>query len=326
MQDALSLMQPTRHPLTKIGIDLMGSDTSPEDLFRAISMFIQEENLFHPVIFATSNVIQKLTTSFKTVTASSFIAMDEDPIEAVQTKQDSSLCLGLTALAAGEIDAFVSAGHSGALLVGSKTILKTLPGIDRPALLALLPTKKHEVAVLDVGANTSLQAKHLIQLAAMGLAYQKTRGIENPKFALLNIGKEPSKGTSQLQEAHRHLSKLKSGLFMGNIEGRDVFEGNIQVLVTDGFTGNIFLKTAEGIASFILSELEHELSAEMLKKLRIRLHYTEYPGAILCGINGIVVKCHGDGSPDAFINGIKGALRLTQHNFLDNLKDLLILG
>lgn len=189
----------------------------------------------------------------------------------------------------------------------------------------MLPTKKHEVAVLDVGANTSLQAKHLIQLAAMGLAYQKTRGIENPKIALLNIGKEPSKGTSQLQEAHRHLSNLKSGLFMGNIEGRDVFEGDIQVLVTDGFAGNIFLKTAEGVASFILSELKNELSAEMVEKLRPRLHYTEYPGAVLCGINGIVVKCHGDGSPNAFINGIKGALRLAQHNFLNTLKDLLIL-
>ncbi|MFS8563856.1 MAG: phosphate acyltransferase PlsX [Rhabdochlamydiaceae bacterium] len=287
---------------------------------------MQKENSFHPVIFATSDVIQKLATSFTTIAATNFIAMHEDPIEAVQTKKDSSLCLGLTALATGEIDAFVSAGHTGALLVGSKTILKTLPGIDRPALLAALPTKKHEVAVLDVGANTSLQAKHLIQLAAMGLAYQKTRGIENPKIALLNIGKEPSKGTTQLQEAYHRLLTLKNGVFVGNIEGRDVFEGDIQVLVTDGFAGNIFLKTAEGVASFILSHLENELSSEMIGKLRTRLHYTEYPGAILCGINGIVIKCHGDGNPIAFINGIKGAIRLVQHQFINSLKESLYKG
>ena len=314
-------MQQLKTP--RIGIDLMGSDTSPEDLFRAISLFAQKENSFCPVIFATSDIIQKLNTSFKTVTASSFIAMHEDPIVAIQTKPDSSLSLGLAALAAQEIDVFISAGNTGALLVGSKTILKTLPGIGRPALLALLPTKKKEVAVLDVGANTSLQAKHLIQLAAMGLAYQTSLGVQNPKLALLNIGKESSKGTPQLQKAYRHLSELKGSLFVGNIEGRDVFEGDIQVLVTDGFAGNIFLKTAEGVASFILSELESELPKETLTKLRARLHYTEYPGAILCGVNGIVVKCHGDGSPEAFINGIKGGILLAQNNFLDTLKNQL---
>jgi glycerol-3-phosphate acyltransferase PlsX len=304
----------------------MGSDTSPEALFEALSLFLQKEALFIPVIFATPDVIQRLSSTFKTIAGKSFITMNDDPLKAVRTKKDSSLCLGLKSLATGTIDAFVSAGNTGALLVGSKTILKTLPGIDRPALLTLLPTKKKEVAVLDVGANISLKPKHLLQLAAMGLAYQKSRGIENPKIALLNIGKEPSKGTLQLQEAYRHLQKLTDSTFIGNIEGRDVFEGDVQVLVTDGFAGNIFLKTAEGVASFILSELEQALSSDLkntLAKLRLRLHYTEYPGAILCGVNGVVVKCHGDVSPETFTSGIKGAIRLVHHKFLDTLKNQL---
>lgn len=312
----------------RIGIDLMGSDAFPEDLFQGLSLFIQKNTSFHPVIFATSAILKKLSCPFETVEADNFINMSDDPIEAIQNKPRSSLCLGLQELSLKKLDAFISAGNTGALLVGSKTILKTLPGIDRPALLTLLPTKKEEVAVLDIGANTSSKPKHLLQFAAMGIAYQKSRGVEHPQVGLLNIGKEASKGTLQLQEAYHQLETLNHSqqIFVGNVEGREVFEGGIQVLVTDGFSGNIFLKTAEGVASFILSELEKNLSDDLknvLKNLRYRLHYTEYPGAILCGVNGIVVKCHGEAHPEAFINGIKGAILLVEHNFLTTLKTQL---
>ncbi len=184
--------------------------------------------------------------------------MDDDPLIAVRRKKDSSLCQGLQYLKEKKIDAFVSAGNTGALLFAAKTTLKTLKGIDRPALLALLPTKKKEVAVLDVGANLSLKPDHIVQFAQMGIAYQKSRGIENPIVGLLNIGIEAKKGTPQLQEAYLKLDAMNRDqpFFAGNIEGKDVFHGNIDVLVTDGFTGNVFLKTAEGIAAFILEQLE----------------------------------------------------------------------
>lgn len=311
-------MQTPKLPL--IGIDLMGGDMSPNDLFSELFSFLKESHSFIPVIFATSDI--KIPSSFKVIKAKSCITMHDDPIQSIETKKDSSLCLGLQHLAEGKIDAFVSSGNTGALLVGSKTILDTLPGIERPALLTLLPTKKGEVTILDVGANISLKSKHLLQLASMGLAYQKSLGFENPKIALLNIGKEPSKGTPQLKEAYLLLEK--SPHFIGNIEARDVFEGNVQILVTDGFAGNIFLKTAEGIASFILSELEETLPSELIAKLRLRLNYTEYPGAILCGVNGIVVKCHGDAGPKAFISSIKEACRLVQKKFLVAMKDELL--
>lgn len=314
-------------PNYKIGIDIMGSDASPDDLFQAILAFAQT-NSFQPVIFATSDVLSKFSSPFETVVADSCIAMDDDPIYAIQNKKDSSMCLGLQALKQGKIAAFVSAGNTGALLVGSKIILDCLPGIDRPALLTLLPTKKKEVAVLDVGANTSIKPKHFLQFAIMGIAYQKSLGIKDPKVGLLNIGKEASKGPSHLQEAYEQLEILNptSQIFLGNIESRDVFEGEIQVLVTDGFSGNIFLKTAEGVASFILSELEknpHEAIRGTLNNLNYRLHYTDYPGAILCGINGIVVKCHGDALPNAFVNTIKRALSLVKENFIMTLRAIL---
>ena len=316
----------------RIGIDLMGADTAPEDLYRAVLQLLQDGFPAEIAFFVSQEVSGELDPSLNIVKCSQVIQMDDDPLIAVRRKKDSSLCQGLQHLKDEKIDAFVSAGNTGALLFAAKTTLKTLKGIGRPALLALLPTKKKEVAVLDVGANLSLKSEHIVQFAAMGIAYQKSRGIANPTVGLLNIGTEAKKGTPQLQEAYLKLDALnrEEKFFAGNIEGKDVFHGNIDVLVTDGFTGNVFLKTAEGIAAFILEQLEqssregsfshltHELAA-----LRSRMHYTEYPGAILCGVNGVVVKCHGDSSPETFIHGIKGALRLVEHSFLEKIRSQL---
>jgi glycerol-3-phosphate acyltransferase PlsX len=315
----------------RIGIDLMGCDSAPEDIYRAVLQLLQEDFPAQIIFFASLEVSGELDSSLEIVKCSQVIHMDDDPIMAVRRKKDSTLCQGLQHLKSKKIDAFVSAGNTGALLLAAKTTLKTIRGIDRPALLALLPTKKKELAVLDVGANLSLKPDHILQFAAMGIAYQKSRGIENPTVGLLNIGTEAKKGTPQLREAYLKLDAMNRDrqVFAGNIEGKDVFHGNIDVLVTDGFTGNVFLKTAEGIAAFILEELEssQETSFSHLKhelaNLRSRMHYAEYPGAILCGVNGFVVKCHGDSSPETFVHGIKGALRLVQHGFLEKIKSQL---
>ena len=309
----------------RIGIDLMGCDSAPEDLYRVILQLVQDDFPAELVFFASYEVGGELDSSLNIVKCSQVIQMDDDPLLAVRRKKDSTLCQGLQYLKEKKIDAFVSAGNTGALLFAAKTTLKTLKGIDRPALLALLPTKKKEVAVLDVGANLHLKAEHIVQFAAMGIAYQKSRGIANPTVGLLNIGTEAKKGTPQLQEAYLKLDAMNRDqpFFAGNIEGKDVFHGNIDVLVTDGFTGNVFLKTAEGIAAFILEELSREGFKHELSSLRSRMHYAEYPGAILCGVNGAVVKCHGDSSPETFIHGIKGALRLVEHGFLEKIKSQL---
>ena len=183
------------------------------------------------------------------------------------------------------------------------------------------------MAVLDVGANVAIQTEHFMQFAQMGIAYQKSLGIIHPTVGLLNIGAEEKKGTPQLREAYQKLQELNhsSQIFLGNVEGKDVFQGKVDVLVTDGFTGNVFLKTAEGIGAFILDLLNDSAFGlgGLLSKLKQRLHWSEYPGAILCGVDGIVIKCHGDGSPKAVINSIKEAVRLVEQDFIDKIKGQL---
>ncbi len=260
------------------------------------------------------------------------IGMEEHPLQALRRKRGASLCVGMRLLKEGKIDALVSAGNTGALVSSAKMILSTLPGILRPSLLALMPTKKNPVAVLDVGAGVEAKAAHLVQFALIGAAYQKARGIETPSIGILNIGSEPLKGTSELRQAYHLLQTFENPpfRFAGNIEVKTVFDGDVDVLVTDGFTGNVFLKTAEGIASLILDRLNAHIPAAELKKiqpqladLQRHLHYAEYPGALLAGVKGIVIKCHGYSSPRAFTNGIRGAIRLASENFIQVLQNKL---
>ena len=302
-----------------IGIDLMGSDTKPDELLKAILGFAVElPPCAKLTFFGTQELFYghphpPLNISFHCVTE--VITMDDNPLTAIRLKKNSSLVVGINMLKKHQINAFISAGNTGALTACAKINLSMLPGIERPALLALLPTRKSEIAVLDVGANTTYKAENLLQFAKMGIAYQKSRHIKNPRVGLLNIGAESTKGTPELREAHLLLESLPS--FVGNIEARNAFEGDIDVLVTDGFTGNVFLKTAEGIATFILHQIEEAATDEasphlkgMLTEIRHRVYYADYPGALLCGIDGILIKCHGNPTPQSIFCSITHAIRL----------------
>ncbi|MBS0605238.1 MAG: phosphate acyltransferase PlsX [Verrucomicrobia bacterium] len=319
-----------------IGVDLLGSDIPPNELFEAVLSYSKElKPSVHLTLFGTSSLFGKMRPPGSNIllhVVKDVITMDDAPLTAIRRKRDSSLCTGIRMLKEGHLQAFISAGNTGALMACAKIDLPDLPHVERPALMTLLPTRLNEIAVLDVGANTSYKASQLVQFAAMGVAYQKSRGIKVPRVGLLNIGSEAKKGTPELQLAYNQLltasqKKAPSFTFSGNIEGRDVFHGKIDVLVTDGFTGNVFLKTAEGIAAVILEELQNspieECSPHMkgiLGEMRQRLHYAEYPGAILCGIDGIVIKCHGNSSPQSLVRSIATASRLVQHSFLDQVK------
>ncbi len=248
------------------------------------------------------------------ITAEEVITMDDDPVSAVRKKKKSSLNIALNLLKDGEIDALISCGNTGALLVGAVSTLPLIEGISRPALITLFPTKGTPVAVLDVGANVTCKADHLHQFAKMGIAFQKSRGIKNPKVGLLNIGTEETKGREELKQAYLLLNEDPLISFSGNIEGRDVFNGVVDVLVTDGFTGNIFLKTAEGLSSFILERLGEKGGNYP------ELDYAEYPGALLAGVNGIVIKCHGEFNKKALISAIKKGAELVSEGFLNTLK------
>ncbi len=300
----------------------MGGDTSPSLFLSQVVPFLTTlESKAEFLLIGTETYLKKtqLPPHIHSYIVQEVITMEDAPLIAVKRKKNSSLCTGIHLLKEKKIDAFISTGNTGALVASAITQLPTLSGIDKPALLALLPTKKHDIAVLDVGAHISCKAIHLIQFAYMGIAYQKSRGIHSPKVGLLNIGIEAKKGTKEHIEAYKKLQNLPG--FIGNIEGREAFQGTIDVLVTDGFTGNVFLKTAEGIATCVLEQLE-EKSPELslLSDLRNRLHYSEHPGALICGIEGIVIKCHGSSPPPALISSIKAALRLIEHDFLENLK------
>lgn len=250
------------------------------------------------------------------------IGLEEHPLLALRKKRNASMSVGLRLLKEGQIDALISAGNTGALVSSAKMILSTLKGILRPCLLTLMPTKKNPVAVLDVGANVQVKAAHLVQFALMGAAYQKTRGIAKPSVGLLNIGSEALKGTSELRLAYHTLQTLTNApfRFAGNIEGKEVFNGEVDVLVTDGFTGNVFLKTAEGIASLILDKIQSPTQTKPFQSL----HYSEYPGALLAGVRGLVIKCHSYSTPRAFTTAILGAIPLAKSSFVQKLSNVLL--
>lgn len=299
----------------------MGGDNPPEQLLRALQALPSDIEIV-PI------GLPQFKNGPNYVEAPTFISMDESPLSAIRRKKDSSLCIGLRLLKEKKIGALISAGNTGALVAGSKLILGNLKGILRPALLAVIPTKKQPVAVLDVGANVDVKASHLIQFAHLGAAYSKVKGIDKPRVGLLNIGSEEMKGTSELRAAYKKLAAQRdhSFDFIGNVEGKSAFEGNVDVLITDGFSGNIFLKTSEGIASLILDRFHSLLDpkeairlAPRIQDLQRHLHYAEYPGAMLAGANGIVIKCHGYSTPQAFLNAVLEAAELSRGGFAQRL-------
>ncbi len=327
-----------------IGIDLMGGDFPPETLFENLLDFFRERPQKVRLVFylpqalidqlkplSKKNLPDDLEISF--VEAKEVIQMEDDPLLAIRSKKNASIPLGIQDLSKKKLNAFVSLGNTGALIGASKVTLKTLEGIQRPALLALLPTKIRPLAVLDVGANVSCSAKHLTQFALMGVAYQKCLGIENPKVGLLNIGSEKRKGRSELVQAYQQLQQLNeenpSKPFLGNIEGKEAFLGHVNVLVTEGFSGNIFLKTAEGMTAYILERIldegldKHKESS--FSSLARDLNYAEYPGALICGINSVVIKCHGYSNGKALYSSILGAINLVSTGFIEKLKEKLSL-
>lgn len=311
----------------RIGIDLMGSDRSPEILLTAIREAVAEMSpgvTFH--LFVTPDIQKKVPESNAIVAhaVTEVIEMDDDPLLAIRRKRDSSIVVGTQYLKEGKIDAFVSAGNTGALVASATLTLSRLPGTERPALLATLPSLTGSFVMIDVGGVLSVKPEHLVQFAHMGAAYQRCyHGVVKPKIGLLNIGVESKKGTPEIREAYRLLSNEDGSHpieFVGNVEGREVFQGNVDVLVTDGFSGNVFLKTAEGVSSFIMEYIRGK-GGGSLEEFRDHFNYDGYPGAIVCGVDGVVVKCHGEATPKALLNSIRGAVKLVENGLIEKLKD-----
>jgi glycerol-3-phosphate acyltransferase PlsX len=248
----------------------------------------------------------------------------EPPASVIRRRPESSIVRGLQLHKDGEVDAFVSAGSTGAVMAASLFILRPLPGVDRPAIGTLLPTAHDPVLMLDAGANVDTRSRQLVQFAHLGNIYaQDLMGVESPRIALLNIGEEPEKGDELAVEAHGML-QAEAGLnFIGNVEGREIIRGACDVLVCDGFVGNVLLKFYESVAEFIIGLLksalrETETTIDLEEVFRV-LDYSEYGGAPLLGVNGVTIICHGGSPPKAIHNALGVAAQAVRSNMVSHI-------
>jgi glycerol-3-phosphate acyltransferase PlsX len=254
------------------------------------------------------------------IEASEIVAMDDRPQDAVRRKKDSSMRVAINLVRDGRAAACVSAGNTGALLATARFVLGMAPGIDRPAIVSAIPSANGHTVMLDLGANPDCTARHLVQFALMGsVLAEDLHGIANPRVGLLNVGEEDIKGTEELREAHRLLAGAPIN-YRGFVEGDDIFSGDADVVVTDGFTGNVALKTSEGLARFISSVMREEFSRGPLRKagalaatpalkaLKARLDPRAYNGASMIGLAGVVIKSHGGADRLAFANAVRVAI------------------
>ena len=254
------------------------------------------------------------------VEASEVVGMDERPQDALRRKKNSSMRVAINLVERGEASACVSAGNTGALLATARFVLGMIPGIDRPAIVSAMPAAHGHTVMLDLGANPDCTADHLVQFAVMGsVIAADLHGTERPRVGLLNIGEEDIKGTEEIREAHRRLASAPVN-YVGFVEGTDVFSGDVDVVVTDGFTGNVALKCMEGLARFIGTVMREEFTRSPLRKagalaaspalsaLKRRMDPGAHNGASMVGLQGVVIKSHGGANRDAFANAVRVAI------------------
>ena len=305
----------------------MSGDLGTEVVVRAASATLDKYTSIELKIVGDQVELQDLVTQIigedsriQIVHASEVVQMSEPPVEALRKKKDSSMRVAINLVKDGSADACVSSGNTGALMATAKFVLKTLPGIDRPAFITELPAKGGSLHMLDLGANTHASADQLFQYAMMGsIVSSDITGIDRPRIALLNIGEEDIKGNDTIREAAA-LLKESTLNYVGFIEGDDLFSGMADVVVTDGFTGNVALKTIEGAVGLVhhflrraftrnwFSKLQAILASAVLKSLAEEMDSRNYNGATLVGLNGIVVKSHGGADSVAFQHAIDTAI------------------
>lgn len=306
----------------RIALDAMGTDSAPAPEIEGAIMALREAEGVEIVLVGDEATIRGELERHDDVPdtllvrhAPDRVTAADPPASVIRRKPDSSIVVGLCMQADGEADAFVSAGSTGAVMASSLFTLKPLPGVERPPVGTLLPTAKDLCLLLDAGANMGCKPQHLVQFAHLGSVYAKdTMGRESPRVGLLNIGEEPGKGNELTIETYELLSTEKGIDFIGNIEGRDIVSGDCDVIVCDGFVGNVLLKFYESVAGYIVTLLRKELEAleegvvDLEHVFRV-LDYAEYGGAPLLGLGGVSIICHGESSPKAIRNALAVAAR-----------------
>ncbi len=323
-----------------IALDAMGSDRAPKPEIEGAIHAARHYGV-HVVLVGREPLIRAelgripaaASLPIQVVHASEVIAMEDKAVQAVRAKRDSSLRVGLRLVREGKASGFVTAGNTGAAMATAKMVLGGLPGVDRPALAAVIPTAVGTVAILlDVGANVDCKPQNLEQFAVMGEIYFRSMfGTRRPRVGLLSIGQEEGKGNDLTREAFPLLKQLPLN-FIGNVEGRDLYNGKVDVIVADGFVGNVALKTSEGVANLVRATLKESLKATITRQVgyllsrsafadfKKRLDHTEYGGAPLLGVKGVCFITHGSSNANAIKNAIRVAAEFAELRINDKIE------
>lgn len=327
-----------------LAVDAMGGDKGVRVVVPATVKVAKQKPELHFILVGDKPQIKKLLAKHHAAKMSNIsinhtteeVSMDESPATALRTKKNSSMRVAINLVKEGVAAACISAGNTGALMATARFVLKTLPGIDRPAIINPFPTliPGKVVNMLDLGANVNSSSEHLVQFAVMGSVMTTARqGILHPKVALLNVGAEEIKGNDLVKATAAQLNELKGINFIGYVEGDDIYKGTADVVVCDGFVGNVTLKASEGLARLISQYIRRAFSRNLLAKivglfaryvlcdLKRRLDPAEYNGAVLIGLQGVVVKSHGDTNVKGFMNALALTAKLAVGNLPDKIHD-----
>ena len=311
----------------KIAIDAMGGDHAPKIIVEGVVLASRENKNIPQIVLVGDE--KRITEEFRSLGAENInnvsivhctqvVEMDESPVLGIRKKKDSSISVAASLIKEGKADALITAGNTGAMVAATKIKWKSLPGVERPAIAVVFPSPYGVFLVLDVGATPDCKPNHLMQFAVMGNAYAKyILNINNPKVGLLNVGTEETKGTELTKEAYKLLQSHQKNLnFIGNVEGSDLFTDKVDVIVCDGFVGNVILKVCESLAGALQHIVKEEVMKDFwakvgalimkrtFKRMGKKMHYAEYGGAPLLGVNGICIKSHGRSSAVAIKNAI----------------------
>lgn len=326
----------------RIVIDGMGGDNAPKSNVEGVVNAIKEYNV-DLIITGDKEILEKEFSNYEfdkskleIVHTTEIIENEDKPVKAIRAKKDSSMVVALKMVKEGKADAIISAGSTGALLAGGLFVVGRIKGIDRPCLCPVLPNAKRGMTIIaDGGANVDCKPRNLVDFAAMSNIYaKKVLGMDNPKVALANVGSEEGKGNDLVKKAYEELKNIDIN-FIGNVEARDVINAYTDIIVCDGFTGNILLKSAEGVAMSVmkliketlLSSTKGKIGAMFIKddltKLKSFMDYSEYGGAPLLGVNGGVIKAHGSSNSNAIKNAIKQGIKFSEGNVVEDIKEFI---
>lgn len=328
----------------RIAVDAMGGDNAPVEIIKGVIEAVNERDDIKCFLVGKEDVVKSELTKYtfnedqvEVINASEEITCDESPVVAIRKKKDSSMVVALNLVKNNEADAFVSAGSSGAVLVGGQFIVGRIKGIERTPLAPLIPNEKGVSLLIDCGANVDARSSHLVQFAKMGSIYMENIiGIKNPRVAIVNVGAEEAKGNALVKETYPLLKECTDINFIGNIEAREIPEGVADVIVCDAFVGNVILKLSEGLSMTLVKVIKQGMMSSLrskiggmlvkpaLKTTLKKFDASEYGGAPMLGLNGLVVKIHGSSTHKETHNAIIQCIKFTEEQINSKIKNNIV--